>query len=234
MKSSERDPDYWVRYWTTNEIIGRRDPQAQVGRTVHKVPIDPGRWQFQLREIERKLDLGATDTLLDLCAGNGLITVPLALKCASATLVDVSAALLAGVDVAASPNLTLIEADVRTVDLPPGAFSRGLMYGALQYFSEREAIGLLESMHRTLSPGGIWLVGDVPDIDRLFAFYRTPVWVAAYFDSVKAGTPAVGTWFKKEVLLAMAKYVGFRHAEVLDQHPSLINGHYRFDLRLAK
>lgn len=234
MNPDERGADYWVGYWTTDDIIRQANPQSQVGRTIHKVPIDDDRWRVQLQEIEHKLALDASDTLLDLCAGNGLITLPLAARCRSATAVDVSAPLLDALRAAGAPNLVVIEADVRTVALPPGAYSRGLMYGALQYFVEREVIGLFETMHRCLAPGGRFLVGDVPDVDRLFAFHSRPEWVAAYFESVRRGQPAVGTWFKQEVLVALARYVGFREAEVLAQDPRLINAHYRFDLRLTK
>lgn len=234
MSPADLDPDHWVRYWTTDAIVRSADPQSQVGRTVHRVPIDDARWAVQLAEITAKLALGPQDTLLDLCAGNGLITLPLAARCAAATAVDISPDLLRHVTSAGAPNVTVIEADVRRVDLPEGGFSRALMYGALQYFSEREAIGLFETLHRVLSPGGRCLVGDVPDLDRLFAFYSRPEWVAAYFESVKAGRPAVGTWFKQEVLLALARHVGFADAQVLAQDAALINAHYRFDLLLTR
>lgn len=234
MSPADLDPDHWVRYWTTDAIVRSADPQSQVGRTVHRVPIDAERWAVQLAEIESKLALGPADTLLDLCAGNGLITLPLATRCAAATAVDISPALLRHVQDAGAPNVTVIEADVRRVDLPAGGFTRALMYGALQYFSEREAIGLFETLHRVLAPGGHALVGDIPDLDRLFMFYSRPEWVAAYFESVKAGRPAVGSWFKQDMLLALARHVGFADAQVLPQHPGLINAHYRFDLRLTR
>ena len=108
------------------------------------------------------------------------------------------------------------------------------MYGALQYFVEREAIGVFETIYHCLAKDGVFLVGDIPDIDRLFSFYNRPEWVAAYFESVRSGKPAVGTWFKREILVALAHFVGFRNAEVLNQDPRVINAHYRFDLRLTK
>ena len=234
MKQCERENNYWADYWTTNQIINNENPHSQVGRTVNKIPIDKQKWQFHLNEIEQKLDLGPGDNLLDLCAGNGLITMPLSLRCKSVTAVDISSTLLEKIDTSSYPNITLVTGDVRNVDFPSGVFSKGLMYGALQYFSEREAIGVLELIYRSLMTGGSFLIGDIPDIDRLFVFYNKPEWLRAYFDSVKANTPAVGTWFKKEILLEMAKYVGFSDMAILDQHPDLINSHYRFDLLLTK
>lgn len=230
------DPEnrYWAKYWTTNQIIDNKNLQCQVGRTVNKVPISQEEWQFHLSEIERVLDLRPSDRLLDLCAGNGLITMPLSLKCESVTAVDISSTLLARIDVGAYPSISVIIEDIRDVILPSEVFSKGLMYGALQYFTERETIGIFEKIYQSMRRGGAFLIGDIPDIDRLFAFYSKPEWVRAYFDSVKNDTPGVGTWFKKEILLEMARYVGFSGAVILSQHSKLINSHYRFDLCLTK
>lgn len=234
MNASGPESDYWTTYWTTNQIIGNVNPQCQVGRTVNKIPIDQQKWQFHLNEIEQKLHLCLDDTLLDLCAGNGLITMPLSLKCRSTIAVDISKTLLEKIDTRSYPSITVIAGDVRSVSFPSGAFSKGLMYGALQYFNEHEAISIFEKIYQSLIQGGSFLVGDIPDIDRLFVFYNKPEWVKAYFDSVKTNTPAIGTWFKKEILVAMAKYIGFSEVEILSQHPDLINSHYRFDLLLIK
>ena len=234
MSSSGAEGDYWADFWTSNHVIKNDNPLCQVERTVNKIPISQQKWQFQLNEIEHKLGLVPDDTLLDMCAGNGLITMPLSLKCRSVTAVDISGTLLEKIDTRSYPSIKVINADARKVSLPAETYSKGLMYCALQHFSERETIGLFDTMYKSLKPGGIFLVGDIPDIDRLFVFYSKPEWVKAYFDSVKTNTPAVGTWFKQEILLQMAKYIGFGRAEVLSQHPDLINSHYRFDLMLYK
>lgn len=234
MNSLEPESDYWATYWTTCQIIENENLQCQIGRTVNKIPIDPQKWQFHLDEIERTLHLCPDDTLLDLCAGNGLITIPLSLKCRSVTAVDISSTLLEKIDASSYPSITVITGDVRNISLPSAAFSKGVMYFALQYFSERETMGIFGKIYQSMMQGGSFLIGDIPDIDRLFVFYNKPEWRAAYFDSVRTNTPAVGTWFKKEMLVEMAKYVGFSNAEIISQHPDLINSHYRFDLLLTK
>lgn len=234
MNRLEPGNEYWTSYWTSNPIIEDADPQCQVGRTINKIPISPHKWAFQLSEIERVLDIRQNDTLLDLCAGNGLIAMPLSLKCGSVTAVDISEILLKKIDCKSYPSITLIVSDARNVVLPPEFFSKGVLYYALQYFNERETIGIFQSIYQSLRQGGRFLIGDIPDIDRLFTFYNKPEWVCAYFNSVRNGTSAVGTWFKKEILMEMARYVGFRKAVLLTQHPDLINSHYRFDILLEK
>lgn len=234
MSQAESQKEYWATFWSSNARLKHEDLYYQVGHTVNGMPIDPERWQFTLDRIEETLRLVPVDTVLDLCSGNGLISVPLSLKCKSVTAIDFSEALIRRIDTKLNPNIIAIHADAREVDLVSNSFSKGIMYGALQHFSEREAIGIFENIYRWLSPGGTFLVGDIPDIDRLFCFYNKPEWATAYFDSLKSNTPAVGTWFKKEVLVAMAQYVGFKNAVARDQHPKLLNSHYRFDVLLTK
>ena len=38
-----------------------------------------------------------------------------------------------------------------------------------------------------------------------------------YFDSVKNGTPAIGTWFVKNDLVKLAEYAGFSKIEIVEQ-----------------
>jgi ubiquinone/menaquinone biosynthesis C-methylase UbiE len=234
MSLDEQENNYWINFWTNNPILENEDPQCQVGRTIGKIPIDQQQWQLTLKEVEKTLDLRPDDTLLDLCAGNGLLSIPLSLKCRSVTAVDISKTMLERIDTALYPNINIMIGDARKIQLPTEAFSKGLIYFALQFFSERETIGIFEKIFQSLVQGGTFLVGDILDIDRLFVYHNKPVWKKAYFDSVKNNAPAVGTWFKAEVLAEMAKYVGFSYAEIIGQRPDLINSHYRFDLLLKK
>lgn len=226
--------DYWATYWRNHERVRSEDMHFQVGRTVGGVAIDADQWAFQLSEIDRVLNLQPTDTLLDLCAGNGMISVPLSLKCRETTAVDISDGLLKQIDTQNFPAIDVVVADVRSVALRSQHYSKGLLYFALQYFNERETIGVFRTIYDALMPQGRFLVGDIPDIDRLFQFHRKPEWVSAYFESVETGKPVVGHWFKQDILLALARHVGFSHAAVLQQHPSMPNTHYRFDLLLTK
>ncbi|MBF0146999.1 MAG: class I SAM-dependent methyltransferase [Magnetococcales bacterium] len=225
---------YWEQFWNTNVALSHENPHSQVLRTVHKVPIDEQKWQFHLDEIEKTLTLAPDDTLLDLCAGNGLIAIPFSKKCRSVVAVDFSKKLLEKIHSGRHDSIQVILEDVRKVDLPNLAFSKGLLYGGLQYFSEREVLLIFEKIFASLMPGGVFLVGDVPDIDLFFSFYNKPEWVRACFDAMKSNTTSIGTWFKREILLEMARYVGFGQAKIINQHPGMINSRYRFDLLLIK
>lgn len=232
--NSKNETDYWKSYWTSVKVSDGGNLHSQVERTVNKVPIDAKKWQFTLDEIEKLLDLKLSDTLLDLCSGNGLISVPFSRKCNSVTAIDISEALLGQINTNIHSNITVIAGDARTLTLENKAFTKGIMYSSLQHFSERETIGLFRTMYGSLKENGLFLIGDIPDMDRLFSFYCKPEWERAYFDSLLSNTPAVGTWFKKEILVKMAKYAGFQDAKAVDQHSDLINSHCRFDLLLYK
>ncbi|MFZ2541718.1 MAG: class I SAM-dependent methyltransferase [Gallionella sp.] len=234
MNQVDSQKDYWAEFWSNNDRLKHDDLYYQVGHTANGMPIDPQRWQFTLNQIERTIKLAPSDSLLDLCAGNGLIAAPFSQKCKAVTVVDYSEALLKRIDTNLYPNITVLHADARDVSLPKEAFSKGIMYGALQHFNEREAVSIFQTIYQSMQQDGLFLVGDIPDIDRLFTFYNKPEWVKAYFDSIKNNAPAVGTWYKKEILVEMAKYAGFNNAETCNQDPSLLNSHYRFDLLLAK
>jgi len=234
MNSTKIENDYWKNYWSNVEVSDNDNLHSQVERTVNKVPIDEKKWQFTLSEIAKAIDLQLSDEILDLCSGNGLISVPLSQKCKSVTAVDISETLLSKIDITKYTNISIIAGDARRINLGEENFSKGVMYSSLQHFSERETIGIFRAICRSLRTGGIFLVGDIPDLDRLFNFYSKPEWEKAYFDSLMSNAPAVGTWFKKEVLVKMAMYAGFSDAKIISQHLDLINSHCRFDLLLTK
>ena len=68
---NERD---WYAYW--NAVSERSGPEEffqQVGRTVGGRPTDPRQIEFAVSAARSALDLNASDCLLDLCCGNGLL-----------------------------------------------------------------------------------------------------------------------------------------------------------------
>lgn len=226
--------DYWVKFWNDERILQRGNMQQQVGRTINKVPIDDARWDYTLAQIDNILKVGPDDHLLDLGAGNGLISKPFSKKCRSVTAVDISSGLLNQIDRKEFPNIDVVIGDARTVQFAERSFSKGAMYTVLQHFTEKETIHIFESVHTWLVPGGTFLIGDIPDVDRLWTFFNTPERVNAYFNSIRHETPILGTCFKRDFLEKLAMYTGFSAYATLDQDPELINAHYRFDLKLVK
>jgi ubiquinone/menaquinone biosynthesis C-methylase UbiE len=228
------DNDYWRKFFIRDEVVSSAHPQVQVGRTVNRVPIDDSRWQFTLAEIERLLELQPSDRLLDLCAGNGLIAIPFSEKCESVTAVDISPQLIAQINTRGRQNLQAMVGNALELELPRESFSKVVMYFAMQHFDERESLMILQTVLGLLKPGGIFLVGDIPDRARLWTFFNTPERQEAYFQSLVEQKSILGNWFDREFLLRAARHARYAECQVLDQDPQLINAHYRFDLWLRK
>jgi cyclopropane fatty-acyl-phospholipid synthase-like methyltransferase len=225
--------DYWVDFW---RLHGRESRDGgvheQVLRVKNKQAIDESLWQKTLEAIGQLLEVNATDKVLDLCCGNGLIARHLASQVASVHAVDVSEALVN--NIAKQENISAEVCDARKLECANDAFSKIVLYAAIQYFTQQEVIGLFRSMYAWLEEGGVALLGDIPDLERLWAFYDDETREAAYFDAVESGKGIVGNWFTQSFLVKLAKYIGFSEARVVPQSDDMIYAHYRFDLILKK
>jgi len=226
--------NYWVKFWNEDKIIHCDNLQSQVARTINKVPVNEDNWQFTLSFIAKNLELCFEDNLLDLCAGNGLISIPFSKICRSVTSVDVSDVFIEGIDSESCPNIKTIIADVRKLDFEENSFTKVIMYAAIQYFSEQETILLFEKLYKWLCPGGIVLIGDIPDSSKLWDFFNTDERRKAYINSVKFDKPIIGYWFTKEFLTTSASFAGFNEFSYISQPEQLINHTHRFDLLLKK
>jgi hypothetical protein len=103
------------------------------------------------------------------------------------------------------------------------------MYEALQHFEPEDLKSLLRNLKTILQPHAPVLFGSVPDQQRLLSFYNTPERRAEYQRRVSDGTEAMGTWWDKNQIRAIAADEGFQ-AEILPQPVQLHTAHYRFDV----
>ena len=81
----------WKRFFESYRLVPIEtdaDLLYQVGKTVAGDPISREQFEAPLQDCRRALDIRKSDTLLDLCAGNGLITFELAGDVASAVGID--------------------------------------------------------------------------------------------------------------------------------------------------
>jgi ubiquinone/menaquinone biosynthesis C-methylase UbiE len=216
------------------------DYQEQVGRTYKKQSITNNVWMKTLDFVYQKMGLSDDSVLLDLCCGNGMLSVPFARKVKSIVAVDFSEPLLQILKSKTNNdinNITILHKDINKIsvsDLCVWGFSHAIIYFSIQHFTEREAILLFEKMFKCLKPNGIFYIGDVPDRVKLWQFANTDEYAKMYFESVKNEAPVIGTWFLQEDLLKMAHYAGFSHGEIIEQPVYQINSRYRFDLKLIR
>lgn len=224
--------DYWVKFWQQNGIVHKPTPHEKVGRTINGVPIQDEEWAVVLDDLQRQLNLNEHDDLLDIGAGSGVISIPFSKVVKSTTAVDISEVLLQ--EMAGIEAIKTIHADARELDFEAGSFSKIIIYFAIQHFSEEETAALLQKAFRWLRPGGMLFIGDVPDVERRFAFFNTPERFGKYFQSLIDQAPIIGTWFHGDFFTQAGKYVGFSEIMVKNQPPHYINAHYRFDVLMKK
>lgn len=226
--------EFWKKYWQSADILQETHAQEQVGRTINNQPIAEDRWYDTLDFIASYLMPANGDILLDLCAGNGLLSIFFAKKTNKVVAVDISADLLNKIDIVAYQNISTVQLDVLALDFPNASFDKALMYFSLQHFSLKETIGVFQKVHDVLKPSGLFYIGDIPDAARIWDFYNNKDREKAYFRSVLTQRPIIGQWFDKAFIEKGAEFAGFSDIQIISQPDYQFNSHYRFDALLKK
>lgn len=104
------------------------------------------------------------DEAVDLGAGTGFVTVPLARRVGSVLAVDISAGMLDALQ-RSTTDLGLPvrthAADLATFDLPEGSVDLVVSNYALHHLTDPEKAALVARAHRWLRPGGRFVVADM-------------------------------------------------------------------------
>jgi len=225
--------NYWVDFWkdyTTD--ITEKDEQSQVLRTFNKKPITKELWTFTLNKIDEVFKVNEGEKVLDLCSGNGLLSKHFLSKGASVVAVDISEELLK--NVSNLPGIKPINSDIRLLEFEDNSFNKIILYAGIQYLNNKEAIVLLQRIYKWLKPGGVLLIGDIPDFNKRWKFFNTEERQHVYFDNLLIGKAIVGNWFESDWFYHLTKYIGFKEGEFLEQDNKLIYSSFRFDFRYKK
>ena len=217
----------WKRFWNDSAQVQDENASRQVGRTFRKVPYsdeDIERLSVRLLEL---LEPRATDTLLDLACGNGLVTSRLASSFSSVTAVDYSSALIETAQARfARANVRYLVSDVLDVQAAP--HDRAVVSGAFQYLEVPEALQLLFRLKALVPTDGRVVLGDVPDGDRLWSFYRGLSGRCRYAFERLNDRPSIGRWWRPSTLHTMAARAGWTLA-IHYQPDDFPNGYFRYD-----
>lgn len=226
--------NYWKKHWDEHVEKAGENPFEQVARTLNKEPMSKKMFQNFTRNVIKKLELNEEHTVLDLCCGNGLLSIEVAKMCKHVVGVDFSQKLINHTDLVKEKNFTGIISDVLDVEFQSESFDRILIAAALQLFTLRQTIYLFKNVNNWLKPGGIFLVTDITDNDKIWSFFDSKEREQAYFNNTFADTPIIGTWFDRIWLEKLGKYSGFNECQVLDQPQNYWYSHYRFDFQCRK
>lgn len=152
------------------EALANLEPDEEFA-TGRSGGLSPGMADRIADDIAQKLELNAADILLDYGSGTGAITRRLAKRVATTTATDFPESIvkrgsaLSGSDGNAG--------DVQWVQLAPGdadqqwdsgSFTKTLSYYNAQAFSTHSELrGHIDALCATVAPGGMVMLGDVPD-----------------------------------------------------------------------
>ena len=216
----------WKNYWNTNVEEKESDVFGQVQRKDLKSTL------LTVNHIMRVLDIKPSDTVLDVCCGNGIITQQIAKKCDSIVGVDQSENLLyvAKGDYK-EMNCLYINCSALEMNqfVKQHSFDKIYLQFSLQYFDKRnEGQKVITEMLKCLKPKGKIFIGDITDYKRKHKLYDTLLKKAFYYKQMLQGKSGMGKFWKEEELNTICKTLGVK-GTYLEQANELPYAHYRFD-----
>ena len=228
---NKKDPsNYWSDYWRDSLPQNNSNDQSQVLRVRNKKPIDDLKWNFTVKDVESRLNLKITDSMLDLCCGNGLFTDAFSSKVNSISAVDISHLLIDKLKKRNLSNVDIILSDMRNVDFKIATFSKILWYAGIQYLDESDIVNLVFKLRKWIKPSGIIMIGDIPDKNKIWNYFNNEDRKNVYFQGLSNKQPIIGTWIDKKWINELFLSAGFNNIKIIDQHPDLIYSDFRFDL----
>lgn len=226
----------WESYWNQPEIIDEDNVFVQIQKTVNKKPITPEQFRALIDSVVEFLRINDKDTVLDLCCGNGVVTQEIAKVCGSVVGVDFSMPLLrVARDRFSETNIQYIHGNVTSLpDVILGtSFTKIFMNEALQHLSLEETDQMLGCISRSKCSSAPILFSAVPDKEKIWSFYDTDERREEYIRRIKDGTEAIGHWWDRAELEALAERYGYQ-AQFKALPAILHSAKYRFDVLLTK
>ncbi len=199
--------DYWINYWKKVNIS---DSQTTIGRTKFGKPVSLASFEKEVKYIISKLNLTKNDFVLDICAGNGLVSQYLAPLVKKVIAVDISQKLLDNF-IPPDENIEKICQNLTFFDFTKPSYNKVVWYFSIQYFSLSEAVRIIKDCLNSLDLGGKFYISDIPDIDQKWNFYSKAEYKSFYFEKLYNKEDHVGTWYKKEFFIYLLKHLGYKN-----------------------
>ncbi|MFK5878682.1 MAG: methyltransferase domain-containing protein [Flavobacteriaceae bacterium] len=216
----------WKNYWNTNVEEKGSDVFGQVQRKDLKSTL------LTVNHIARVLDIKPSDTVLDVCCGNGIITQQIAKKCDSIVGVDQSEKLLY-VAKGDYKEMNCLYINCSALEMSqfvkPHSFDKIYLQFSLQYFDKRnEGQNVIAEMLKCLKPNGKLFIGDITEHKSKHKLYDTPLKKAYYYKQIIQGKNRMGKFWKASELDTICKALNIK-GTYLEQTEELPYAHYRFD-----
>lgn len=213
----------WKAFWNA------RVDGLQVGRVLKGQAMSNDLMQRIASQIAFQLQLKPTDSLLDVCCGNGYVSKLLMPHVKEIYGVDFSENLIQEAQQLATLNMHFVLGDASQFTLTQ-KFDKVLLYFSFQYF-ESYSLGklVLQNLLKHAKPGAIILIGDIPNQEQFFKYYDGPRKWWQWLKQELKGENDMGKFWGKQELLNLCKELGVR-GEVVAQESWQPYAHYRFDL----
>lgn len=227
----------WRRHWQEfPERFEETDFLAQVSKTVKRVPISAEQFAMIVDSVRETLALGPTDTVLDLCCGNGLITHALSAHCKAISGMDFSVRLI---NIAkrhhSGSNISYHFGSVLDADALQSVASveKAYMYEALQHFKRSDLLRILSNLFSPGSGVKLLLLASVPDLDRRWSFYNTPTRKLDWLIRKIRGCEVMGTWWRRSDIVDACSQLGLS-VKFMEQPQGLYTAHYRLNILIKR
>jgi len=205
--------------------------KAQVGRGASN-DID-----LIARDIVDKLEINATDVVLDACCGNGLITRKIARFCKEIHGVDFSNYLIKVASESNENNINYYLEDALNIDkiFYNKFFDKCYCYFSFQHFNYNEGRKLIEILSNVAKPNGLILLGDIPDVRKKWIYYnnfpRKLLYLIKRMRQRFYGheRDPLGWWYHPDSIIEICSNLGI-YCEILKQDERLPHAYFRFDV----
>ncbi|KEF31680.1 hypothetical protein D777_02029 [Marinobacter nitratireducens] len=206
----------------------------QVGKTVNGNVVGEDQIELIIERICTALNLRADDRVLDVGAGNGLLTSIVAGRCARVTGVERNQALYErALRANTCGNASYVCQSLSALDCSSLDFNKAFLYEVVQHLDFSETASFIESVFKQLPDSGAVFLGGIPSELQKWSFYGTDERRKQYFRGLAKGTDVMGTWYHPEFFGCLAEDLQLE-CQVLVQDSRLYTSSYRFDCLLKK
>ncbi len=162
----------WKNFWNKKSL--EKNAQQQVGRVKNGKVLPNKILNVIAEDIKQKINLKASDTLLDVCCGNGILSVELARHCKQLTAIDFSDLLITQAKKnQAKNNIHFMQGDALNLDINT-QFDKIVLYFSFQYFDTYDkGFLVIKNLKKHLKPNGNILLGDIPNATKKHIYYNT-------------------------------------------------------------
>jgi len=225
-------------YDTRARALESRDFLAQACHTQGGKPVSSDIIGLVLGEIRAAIAPGATDTVLDLCCGNGLFTHALADEVAAITGVDFSGELIRLAKTHnTAPNLRYLHGDATRLGeiatLADQRYSRVYMNASLQHFRPEQFPSILDSILTLCDENPVLMFSFIPEDGKQRMLFDTLKKRLIRLRRRLTGQDYFGHWYSPDTIRAAAQARGLS-CKIRPVNPDIPYGAYRFHAVLEK